>query len=93
MGAKGKNFHTDLMARMGYEAEAYKIQDLFFEGHRDEAIAMVPDEFADEISLVGPPGRIKERLEAWKNSPVTTLTMYPSSPETLRTAAELVLGA
>jgi len=43
MGAKGKNFHTDLMARMGYEDEAYKIQDLFFEGRRDEAIAMVPD--------------------------------------------------
>jgi hypothetical protein len=54
---------------------------------------MVPAECADEISLVGPPGRIKERLSAWENSPVTTLTMYPSSPETLRTAAELVLGA
>ena len=52
---------------------------------------MVPDEFADEISLVGPPGRIKERLEAWKDSPVTTLTMYPSSPEQLRLAAELIL--
>ena len=79
------------MARMGYEAEAYKIQDLFFEGRRDEAIAMVPDEFADEISLVGPPGRIKERLEAWKSSPVTTLTMYPSSPDQMRQAAEIIL--
>ena len=62
------------------------------EGRRDEAIAIVPDDFADEISLVGPPGRIKERLAAWKDSPVTTLTMYPSSPETLRAAAELILG-
>ena len=51
MGAKGQNFHTKLMARMGYEEEALKIQELFFEGRRDEAIAMVPDEFADEISL------------------------------------------
>jgi len=93
MGAKGKNFHTDLMARMGYEEQAFKIQDLFFEGKRDEAIAMVPDDFADEISLVGPPGRIKERLAAWEDSPVTTLTMYPSSPEQLRLAAELILGA
>ena len=56
MGAKGKNFHTELMARMGFEEEAFKIQELFFEGRRDEAIATVPDEFADEISLVGPPG-------------------------------------
>lgn len=93
MGAKGKNFHTDLMARMGFEEEAYRIQDLFFEGRRDEAIAMVPDQFADEISLVGPPGRIRERLEAWRSSPVTTLTMYPSSPEQMRLAAELVLGS
>ena len=91
MGAKGKNFHTDLMARMGYEDEAHKIQDLFFEGRRDEAIAMVPTEFADEISLVGPPARIRERLQAWKDSPVTTLTMYPSSPEALRQAAEIIL--
>ena len=92
MGAKGKNFHTDLMARMGYEDEAYRIQDLFFEGKRDEAIALVPTEFADEISLVGPPGRIKERLEVWKDSPVTTVTMYPSSPDQLRQAAEIILS-
>ena len=92
MGAKGRNFHTDLMARMGYEDEAYRIQDLFFEGKRDEAIALVPDQFADEISLVGPPGRVKERLEEWKKSPVTTVTMYPSSPDQLRQAAEIVLS-
>jgi F420-dependent oxidoreductase-like protein len=91
MGAKGQNFHTELMARMGFEEEAFKIQDLFFENRRDEAIALVPDQFADEISLVGPPSRIKERLEVWKSSPVTTLTMYPSSPEQLRLAAELIL--
>lgn len=92
MGAKGKNFHTDLMARMGYEEEALKIQDLFFEGKREEAVAMVPDSFADEISLVGPVERIRERLEAWKDSPVTTLTMYPSSKDQMRQIAEIVLG-
>ncbi len=32
MGAKGQNFHTELMARMGFEEAAFKIQDLFFEG-------------------------------------------------------------
>ena len=55
MGAEGANFHTNLMARMGYEGEAYEIQRLFLEGKRDEAIATVPSAFADEISLVGPP--------------------------------------
>lgn len=92
MGAKGQNFHTQLMARMGFEEEAFAIQDLFFEGRREEAIDLVPDEFADEISLVGPKERILERLEVWRDSPVTTVTMYPSSPTQLRAAAELVLG-
>ena len=69
MGAKGQNYHTKLMQRMGYEEEALKIQDLFFEGKRDEAIAAVPDDFADEISIVGPPSRIKERLDAWRDEP------------------------
>jgi F420-dependent oxidoreductase-like protein len=92
MGAKGQNYHTKLMARMGFEEEAYRIQDLFFEGKRDEAIAAVPDAFADEISLVGPAGRIKEKLEAWRDSPVTTLMIAPRGPDALRQAAELVNG-
>lgn len=92
MGAKGQNYHTKLMARMGFEEEAYKIQDLFFEGKREEAIAAVPDDFADEISLVGPASRIKERLEAWRDSPVTTLMIAPRGPDALRQAAELVQG-
>ena len=54
MGAKGQNYHTKLMQRMGFEEEALKIQDLFFAGKRDEAIMAVPDDFADEISIVGP---------------------------------------
>jgi F420-dependent oxidoreductase-like protein len=91
MGAKGQNYHTKLMARMGYEEEAYRIQDLFFEGRRDEAVALVPDEFADEISLVGPQGRIRERLGAWRSSPITTLLVTATSPDQLRQIADLVL--
>jgi alkanesulfonate monooxygenase SsuD/methylene tetrahydromethanopterin reductase-like flavin-dependent oxidoreductase (luciferase family) len=91
MGAKQRNFHKELMARMGFEAEAEKIQDLFFEGKRAEAIAAVPDQFADEISLVGPIERIRDRLQAWKATPVKTLLVGAQNPETLRQIAELVL--
>ncbi len=91
MGAKKRNFHMELMARMGFEAEAAKIQDLFMEGRRAEAVAAVPDEFADEISLVGPLDRIKDRLQAWKDTPVTTLLITNRDVETMRTMAELVL--
>src|SRR5882762_4169594 len=66
MGAKDRNFHKELMGRMGFAAEAQKIQDLFFAGNRGEAIAAVPDAFCDEISLVGPRERIRERLDAWR---------------------------
>lgn len=92
MGAKGQNYHTKLMARMGFEEEAYKIQELFFAGKRDEAIAAVPQEFADEISLVGPPSRIRERLDAWEKTPVTTMIVSAQDKEQMRQIADLVLG-
>jgi alkanesulfonate monooxygenase SsuD/methylene tetrahydromethanopterin reductase-like flavin-dependent oxidoreductase (luciferase family) len=92
MGARTANFHADLMARMGYESEARKIQDLFFDGRRDDAIATVPTEFADEISLVGSPERIRDRLQAWEDSPVTTLLVNAGDADTLRRIADLVLG-
>jgi F420-dependent oxidoreductase-like protein len=93
MGAKGQNYHTHLMSRFGYEAEALQIQEAFFAGRRDEAIALVPDEFADAISLVGPPERIRDRLAAWDESPVSTLLVYsPGSKEKLQQVADLVLG-
>jgi F420-dependent oxidoreductase-like protein len=92
MGARDRNFHKELMGRMGFAAEAQKIQDLFFAGKRGEAIAAVPDAFCDEISLVGPRERIRERLDAWRDSPVTTLLVPGTNVETLRSIAELVLG-
>jgi F420-dependent oxidoreductase-like protein len=92
MGAKGQNYHTKLMSRMGFEREALTIQELFMEGKRDEAVAAVPSEFADEISLVGPPARIRDRLAAWKDSPVTMLNVYPSDVDSMRQIAEVILG-
>ncbi|MAE95182.1 MAG: LLM class F420-dependent oxidoreductase [Deltaproteobacteria bacterium] len=92
MGSQKRNFHKELMARMGFEAEAEKIQDLFMEGKRAEAVQIVPDEFCDEIALVGPKERIKERLDAWRDTPVTHLLVMGQGGEQMREAAELVLG-
>ncbi|MFI1936512.1 LLM class F420-dependent oxidoreductase [Streptomyces purpureus] len=89
MGHATRNFHADLMARMGYEPEARRIQDLFAEGRRDEAVLAVPDAFADEISLVGPRSRIAERLELWRKGPVTDLLVTAPDPATLRVLADL----
>ena len=89
MGSPKRNFHKELMGRMGYEGEAQKIQDLFLEGKRAEAIAAVPDAFIDEISLIGPRERIRDRIEAWRESPVTTIGVGGATVEQMRTLAEL----
>lgn len=89
MGTRGRNFHADLMGRMGYEAEARRIQELFLDGRRAEAVQAVPDAFADEISLVGPRERIAERLELWRSGPVTDLLVTAPDQETLAVLAEL----
>ncbi len=92
MGAKKRNFHKELMSRMGFEAEANKIQELFMEGKRAEATDAVPDQFADEISLCGPVDRIKDRIQAWRETPVTSLLIGTTDADTMRTMAELVLS-
>ncbi|MEV6012426.1 LLM class F420-dependent oxidoreductase [Streptomyces sp. NPDC051976] len=89
MGARGRNFHAELMARMGYEEQAERIQGLFAEGRREEAVLAVPDAFADEISLVGPRERIADRLAAWRSGPVTDLLVTGPDLDTLRLLAEL----
>jgi F420-dependent oxidoreductase-like protein len=91
MGAKGRNFYNSLVRRYGWEEEAERIQELYLAGRQREAIAAVPDELVDAVSLVGPKERIAERLEAWRETPVTTLVAGTLQPEALRTLAELVL--
>jgi F420-dependent oxidoreductase-like protein len=91
MGSKKRNFHKELMARMGYPEQAEKIQDLFFEGKRGEAIAQVPDEFIDEIYLIGSKERIRDRMQAWRDSAVTTMLLFASDVKSLRSMAEIVM--
>ena len=91
MGAKGRNFYNALVRRYGWEEEAERIQELYLGGKQREAIAAVPDELVDAVSLIGPKERIAERLEAWRETPVTTLVLGTTQPEALQTLAELVL--
>jgi F420-dependent oxidoreductase-like protein len=91
MGAKGKNFYNALVRRYGWEAEAETIQDLYLGGKIREAIAAVPDELVDAVSLVGPKERIADRLAAWRETPVTALLVGSPQPEALETLAEIVL--
>ena len=91
MGAKNFNVHKDHVVRMGFGDAAERIQELFFAGRRDEAMAAVPNELCDEIALVGPKERIRERLAAWKESPVTMINVGSGNADTLRFMAEELL--
>jgi F420-dependent oxidoreductase-like protein len=91
MGARSANFHANVPIRMGYEAEVAKIQDLYLSGKKDEAAAAVPRELIEQLTLIGPKDKIRNDLEAWRESIVTTL-LIGGDAQTLRTAAEIVLG-
>jgi F420-dependent oxidoreductase-like protein len=88
MGARGANFYNDLVASYGFEAEAKHIQDLFLDGKQRDAAAAVPDALIDEMALVGPSDRIRDRLAAWKDSGATTVLISTRDPMTLRAVAE-----
>jgi F420-dependent oxidoreductase-like protein len=95
MGARSQNFYNDLAKRLGYEEAAVKIQNLFLDGKRQEAAAAVPDALIDEISLVGPPAMIRERLQAWqdiaKKNWVGSLVLTGADAAAMRVIAEAVL--
>ncbi|GLW12158.1 LLM class F420-dependent oxidoreductase [Microtetraspora sp. NBRC 13810] len=77
MGAKGRNFYNDLARRYGFEKEAEQIQDLYLEGKKDEAAALVPHELLEKMSLIGPEGFVRDRLQAMRESGVTTINVAP----------------
>ncbi len=96
MGSRDKNFYNQLVTRMGYEDAAAEIQDLYLARKHTEAMAAVPLDFIDKTALVGPPDRVKERLHAYNDAGVTTLSIasftgdLESRINTIRTMADLV---
>jgi F420-dependent oxidoreductase-like protein len=88
MGARGKNFYNDLVSSYGFEQEAKEIQDLFLDGKQRDAAAAVPNALIDEMALIGPADRIRDRLAAWEDSGATTLLISTRDPATLRAVSE-----
>lgn len=92
MGSKEHNFHNRLIVRMGFADAAAKVQDLYLDGKKADAVAAVPDNLVDEIALVGSKDRIKDRLAAWQDSAVTGLLVWPRSNADIGVMAEIILG-
>ena len=91
MGAASMNFHLNVIGRMGFADAAAEVQQLFLGGDREAAMKAVPDELADGIALCGPLDRIRERLELWRATPVTTILAGGlRNPEHLKALADMV---
>lgn len=73
MGSREENFHKRVIERFGYKEAADRIQDLWLSGRQREAVHAVPDDLAESVSLIGSRADVREKLRAWKSSPVTTL--------------------
>jgi F420-dependent oxidoreductase-like protein len=99
MGSREQNFYNQLACRMGFEAEAAQVQELFLARRHREAAMAVPMEFIDATSLIGPPGRIRDRLTRFADAGVTTLSVsaFAGDPASrtaaLRTVADAVEAA
>jgi F420-dependent oxidoreductase-like protein len=95
MGSRSRNFYNNLVQRYGFGREAKQIQDLYLEGKREEAMALIPDELIDMVSLCGPKDRVRGRLAAYRDAGVGTLGITPMAAtrderlEQLRLVAEL----
>ncbi len=89
MGARGTNFHFNVIARMGFEEAAVEVQRLYLDGQRQAAAAAVPTALVERLNLVGPPAKIREDLTEWKRSPVTTL-LVRADPQSVRVVPDLI---
>lgn len=77
MGSRDKNFYNNLVRRYGFEEAAKEVQDLYLDGRRDEAMAALPGELIDTVSLCGPRDVVRERIAVYRDAGVTTLMISP----------------
>ncbi|MBV9942534.1 MAG: LLM class F420-dependent oxidoreductase [Solirubrobacterales bacterium] len=95
MGSRKQNFYNALVQRYGFEDAARQVQDLYLDGKKDEAAAALPNELIDLITLAGPKDHVRERMAAFREAGVGTLTIGPMAStkeervEQLRAVAEL----
>jgi hypothetical protein len=81
MGARGANFYTDTVAALGWEDAAHRIQDRYLAGDRAAAVAAVPDDMLEALTLCGTAAEIRTRLAALRHAGVTTIIARPSGQD------------
>ena len=90
MGAKEQNFHKQVFDRMGYADVADKVQELYLAGSKEQATALVPDELVDQLHIIGDAAKVRDRVQEWEDSGVSTLLLSLRSADEVRAIAEVV---
>jgi F420-dependent oxidoreductase-like protein len=90
MGAKDQNFHKQVFERMGHAALADEVQQLYLEGEKERAVALIPDELVDDMHIIGTAPEVKERAAQWAETGVTTLLLSCRDAAEVRTIAEVL---
>lgn len=90
MGPKEQNFHYNVFARLGFEADCERIQELYLAGRKDEAAAAVPLDLVEQVALVGPASKLRDEAAVWQSSMITTLVVR-GDERAVRTAADVFL--
>ena len=93
MGSRKQNFYNALVQRYGFEDAAREVQDLYLEGKREEAMAALPADLLDKVSLTGPPDVVRERLAIFRDAGVGTLMVSPMAWSLEERRAQLRLVA
>jgi Luciferase-like monooxygenase len=77
MRSREQNFYNQTVRRYGFQAAVERIQDLYLEGKREEAMATLPDALIDTVTLCGPAEHVRERLAVYRDAGVGTLGLSP----------------
>jgi alkanesulfonate monooxygenase SsuD/methylene tetrahydromethanopterin reductase-like flavin-dependent oxidoreductase (luciferase family) len=86
MGSGTRNFYNDALTRQGFGEEVRAVQQLWRDGHREEAARLVPDAIGEKTNLLDPPAMISERIRLYRRAGVSTLALKLSGPLNARLA-------
>jgi F420-dependent oxidoreductase-like protein len=75
MGSRKHNFYNQLVGRYGFEEEALTVQGHYLAGDRAAAMAAIPDALIDMVTIAGPPDIVRERLRAYRDAGVGTISV------------------
>ncbi|HUZ54895.1 MAG TPA: LLM class flavin-dependent oxidoreductase [Streptosporangiaceae bacterium] len=98
MGTRQTNYYNRLAGQLGFRTAASRVQEAYLAGDLDEAMAALPDDLVDEMSVCGPADHVRRRLAAYDAAGTDVLIAGIVAPtaamrhEQLERLAELTRG-